>query len=237
MPAGLHTAQAVHGVACTATASAKAQQRNTFGTDRRSVRALRQTLQPALKKLLLATAALAVFTIDAQAAAIMRFTDTGTGVSGVLSGSLDLTGLGPSGLFGAAVGMESSTGRIGFGAAGATQLLYDSVLSGPASFGTGMVVGGSSLGDAVFLGGDLGDLYLPSAYASGGALNATLSFAGATYASLGVGPGDFVYVLDSGDTLTVRFETLAAVPEPATVGLVGLALAAAFAGRRRSRLG
>lgn len=233
-------ARVVPAVVRTFLATARQQQRTNIGTRRAHMRALRQTLGTPLKSLLVAAAALAVFTSNAQAAALMRFTDTGTGVSGVLSGSLDLTGLNPTGSFSAnAIGMESSTGRILFGVAGATQVLYDSVLAGPASFGTGVVVFASSLGDAVFLGGDTGDLYLPSAYVSGGALSGTLSFAGATYASLGVGAGDFVYTLSSGDTLTVRFEALSAVPEPATGSLMGLGLALAAVGARcrRNRLG
>lgn len=233
-------AHAVPAVARTSMATAERQQRSHIDTKRAHRRASRQTLGTPLKSLLVVAAALAMFTSNAQAAALMRFTDTGTGVSGVLSGSLDLTGLSPTGSFSAnAIGMQSSTGRIGFGVAGAKQVLYDSVLAGPASFGTGIVVFASSLGDAVFLGGDTGDLYLPSAYVSGGALSGTLSFAGANYASLGVGAGDFVYTLNSGDTLTVRFEALSAVPEPATGSLMGLGLALAAVGARcrRNRLG
>lgn len=237
---GRDIARVVPAVARTFMATAKRQQRTDIDTNRTHRRALRQALETPMKRLLVAAAALAVFTTTAQAAAIMLFTDTGTGVFGVLSGSLDLTGLSPTGLFSAsAIGMESSTGRIGFGVAGATQVLYDSVLAGPASFGTGTAVFASSLGDAVFLGGDVGDLYLASAYVSGGALSGTLSFAGANYASLGVGAGDFVHTLTSGDTFTVRFEAPAAVPEPAPVALMGLGLAlvAACTGRRRTRLG
>jgi hypothetical protein len=186
-----------------------------------------------LKKLLIVAATLAALSTTAQSAAVISFTESGAGVFATLSGSLDLSGMVSGGTFGSVVGMDSGAARIGIGAGGQTQVLFDAVLAGPASFGTGGTVFGTGAGDALFLAGDLGDLYLPQGYVSGASLSATLSFAGATYASLGVTAGSHLYTLRSGDTLTVTFADATPVPAPATLALAGLALLIAAAARRR----
>lgn len=184
-----------------------------------------------MRKLFLTAGLLAVCTM-AQSAAVISFSETGTGVEGVLSGSLDISGIASVGGFGSVTGIQASGARIGMGPSGSSQVLYDALIGGPTSFGPGGVFLGTGTGDAVFMAGDVGDLYLPGSYVSGGALGATLSIAGATFASLGVNVGTYVYTLTTGDTLTVTFG--GTVPAPATLSLAGLALlAAAGLSRRR----
>ena len=109
---------------------------------------------------------------------------------------------------------------------------FDQIV-GPASFGPGGASGpNSSTGSAVFLIGSGGDFWVPAGYVSGGSLDATQIFLNRTIANMGLTPGDHVYTLSSGDTMTVR---VGSVPEPVTLTLFGLGLAGI--GVRRWRQG
>lgn len=162
-----------------------------------------------------------------QSAVVFNFEETGSGVFGAFSGSLDLTGaanLGSIGTIGAAIrpniALLSSNGDFG----GLTETILGDryqLLSPGVSFGSG----GSSAATAAtgdvfaFAAADgLHQLLLPSGYVSGAPLSGTITFSGATYASLGVTPGSYLLSLPS-DTLTVNFN-VAQVPLPATLPLL-----------------
>jgi hypothetical protein len=171
---------------------------------------------------------------SARADVLWLFGQTGGHVVGTLSGSLDLTGASPSGggaLVGAAIFPSGGTITNSFGS------LDNYRGFGPASFGSGTNTFAASVMGSVFgFDGDLSqtDIFLPSGYMSGSALSGTITFANATFASLGITAGDYVYSLlnDAGvpvDTITVRFVPPSEVPLPGALsffatGLIGLGL-------------
>lgn len=82
--------------------------------------------------------------------------------------------------------------------------------------------------------GATGTLILPSNYVSGAALAGTATYASATFASLRLTQGSYVFNVINGDTITVN---VGAVPEPATWALMTLGMGAVgFAMRRRRRV-
>ena len=114
---------------------------------------------------------------------------------------------------------------------GATSLidLYStpSNYSAPSPFGPGIstIAATSGSGDQFGI-VSAASLYVPHGYASGGALSGSATYAGETFASLGMTPGTYVWSWGSGssaDSLTLNI-----VPEPTAVlllatGLAGLA--------------
>lgn len=106
-------------------------------------------------------------------------------------------------------------------------------ISGPASFGTGgSTAATATTGSPFFLLSNATVVGLPEDYV-GEALQSAVTFLGASFASIGIVPGDYVYSLPN-DTVTLRFDEPAVIPLPATLplilGALGLTLAVA---RRR----
>jgi PEP-CTERM motif len=68
---------------------------------------------------------------------------------------------------------------------------------------------------------------VPVGYTSGASLSDTATYAGQTFASIGAIPGTYVWTWGTGvhaDSFTVNIKA-AAVPEPASIALLGTALA------------
>lgn len=146
-------------------------------------------------KAIVASCAIA-FGSQANAGVLFAFEETGDGVVGTLSGSLDLSTanyltttsyptlggfIGPASGF---LGTVTSGGSVDF------YEIVDRV-----SFGTGgIVTNGTPTGDFFTLDGiqGLDAVGLPVGYQSNDPLSATLTFAGATFASLGITPGTYV---------------------------------------------
>jgi hypothetical protein len=82
-----------------------------------------------------------------------------------------------------------------------------------------------------------GSIYVPRNYVSGRPLMSTLTWDNATFVSLGVTPGTYVWTWGSGvnaGSFTLQIGPTGAAPEPATLGLMVLGLlGAGFAGRKR----
>lgn len=138
----------------------------------------------------------------AEAASSLLFEESGTDVVGTLSGMLDVTGYTDTSLYSSGnIAVDPSNGRW-VAEPSVTNLLSGiAVASGPASFGTGGVSFATS-----YVGTQL-DLR-PSAVLvasdfAGGAVNGLMTFAGESFASLGLEPGSYEYVLDNDDTFTV----------------------------------
>jgi VPDSG-CTERM motif len=175
-----------------------------------------------------------LFSVRPAQAYTVTLEQVGSNVVATGSGAIDLTGLSlvaPN--FGnVSAGIAPSDGAInvadGFVSA------YRGY-SGPSSFGTGGVtLTFASSGDAVGINGSF--LFVPNGYVSGTALSDTSTYNGATFSSLGVTPGTYVWSWGTG--LENQNFTLvigaAGVPDGGTtVSLLGCALLGLAALRRK----
>jgi hypothetical protein len=79
---------------------------------------------------------------------------------------------------------------------------FYSGFTGPSSFGSGgQILGKNPLGHPVSVQPGNGLLGVPQGYVSGDTLSNQVTFAGATYASLGVMPGTYVWTWASGSLI------------------------------------
>ena len=107
---------------------------------------------------------------------------------------------------------------------------YLGIISGPTSFGSGAVTLPSS-GSGDFVGCLAGVAVLvPVGYASSAALADTSTYSGATFATLGVTPGTYVWTWGPGvnQNFTLQIGAAGAPDSGSTFGLLFLSLAALF---------
>jgi hypothetical protein len=167
----------------------------------------------------------------APAAVLWSFQETSSDVVGSFSGSLDLTGASGAGISNVSQPQMTPTLATIFSGADFTLQVDLYQIVGPTSFGAGgTTLASSASGASLVLGGLNGVVGVPIGYSSGTMIGGQIIFAGATFASLGITPGEYVYALPN-DTLAVRFGPAAAIPLPATLplllGALGLAALAA----------
>lgn len=178
---------------------------------------------------------LALAAADASAAVLFDFEEGGGDVVGRLSGSLDLTGAVPLGPGSPSLGDPGLVPLIG-GLYNGNAVGDWYLISGPTYFGPGGPAAASSSTGSLF---QLNQaiLSLPAGYASGAPLAGTLSFAGATLATLGITPGDYVFTLEGAaaadNAITLRFTPGAVIPLPATLPLLLGALGLGVVALRR----
>lgn len=186
-----------------------------------------------------------------HAAAVISFEQQAGGVVATGSGSIDLKDLFPS--FSGYDGFTAVSGQNGYAVVGSVTQVFDSVTfetgaTGPANFGTSAYITATSgSGDkfgvdaANYSGPGTARIWIPPTYKSGTPLSATDTWAGATFASLGLTPGVYTYSWGTGadaDTLQVRIGAgaVGGAPEPATWAIMVLGLGAIGATvRRRTR--
>jgi len=146
---------------------------------------------------------------SAQADYIVTLEQVGPNVVATGSGAFDLTGLSFVGTFASGAAMNPSTSIL----AVASGTVDDYVtISGPSSFGTGgATVASSSSGDAVAISGPTGEFFVPHGYISGQVLSDSSTYNNATFSSLGVTPGTYVWTWGPGAdqkfTLEIKFPT------------------------------
>jgi VPDSG-CTERM motif len=164
--------------------------------------------------------------------------EVGSNVVATGSGAIDLTGLSfrNTGMGGLA-SIAPSSAQITTGPTSGTADIYFGMISGPTSFGSGgFIFASSGSGDAVgkVEGDVLNDfLIVPQAYVSGNALSDSSTYNNATFASLGVTPGTYVWTWGTGANQNFTLQ-IAGVPDGgSTVSLLGCALLGLAALRRK----
>ena len=187
-----------------------------------------------------AAIASALFCANSQAAVIMNLVEDGSGnVVGTGSGTIDTTDLTLGSTINQHATVFPSNGEIILGPTGNTSCTFYSGVTGPTTqFGSGSFTNPSSgSGNLVEINGGTDHLFLPLGYSSGAALSDTDTWNGASFSSLGVTPGTYVWTWGTGpdaDSYTLNVGSVS-VPEPSATVLCGLA-AVGMIRRRSSRL-
>jgi hypothetical protein len=154
------------------------------------------------------------------------------------SGAVNLTGLTKASTpFGGPSAIAADIGFILMGApSGGT---FDGYFgfTGPTSFGSGDVfLPNTGSGDLVGINGFLGFLFVPEGYVSNAALSDSMTFNNATFASLGVTPGTYVWTWGTGlanQNLTLIIGAAGVPDGGSTVSLLGFSLLGLAALRRK----
>ena len=109
--------------------------------------------------------------------------------------------------------------------------------SGPTSFGSGMgFLPNTSSGDFVGIQGHIGHLFVPAGYVSNHTPSDSMTFTGATFASLGVTPGAYTWTWGTGlanQNFTLQIGPATVPDSGSTVFLLGCALLGLAALRRK----
>jgi MYXO-CTERM domain-containing protein len=169
----------------------------------------------------------------ADAGFVVDVSQVGSNVVATGSGSLDLTGL--SFLFSGvdSPGVNPGDGVIVVGPPITAVDAYRGA-TGPTSFGGGSFTpASSSNGDLVAIEGALGDIVVPEGYVSFTPLSGSATWDNTTIAGLGLTPGTYTYTWGAGgpaQSLTVNV-----VPEPSSLAMAGMAVAAGLVMWRRRR--
>src|SRR5215472_17833543 len=197
-----------------------------------------------LPLILFAVAVTSLFSVRPAQAFTVTLEQVGANVVATGSGAFNLVGLTfASGGFSASGGIGPSIANLVV--ADGTGLSRYTGFSGPSSFGPGITIINDSsdsgdsvgiVGPAFFLGPSL---FLPAGYVSGTALSDSSTYNSATFATLGVTPGTYVWTWGTGlpnQNFTLQ---IGPVPGPSvpdggsTVSLLGCALLGLAALRRK----
>ena len=197
---------------------------------------MKTLIRAAIRCSLMFTAVTAsLFSVRPAQAFTVRLKEVGANVVANGSGAFNLTGLTLFGIGGGDAHIEPNIAAIDLAdAPGASQDTYFG-FSGPSSFGTGLFTfASSSSGDLVSIVGAFNELFVPRGYVSGTALSGSSTYNSATFASLGVTPGTYVWTWGTGlpnQNFTLR---IGVVPDGgSTVSLLGFALLGLAAVRRK----
>ena len=180
-----------------------------------------------------------LFCVRTAEAYTVRLQQIGANVVANGSGPINLTGLAFVGPFGPAPGIRGNPAYIMTGAgAGSGAAGVDGYrgFTGPASFGSGgFFAANTSSGDFVGINSPVG-LFVPNGYVSGAALSDSMTFNNATFASLGVTSGTYVWTWGTGlpnQNFTLIIGGVGVPDGGTTISLLGCALLGLDALRRK----
>jgi hypothetical protein len=160
----------------------------------------------------------------ANAAIAINISQVGTSVVASGGGNFNTSNLVAMQNGGFSVGLNAGFGIVRFGQGAGGNSFQSFAISGPAAFGpgNGNYNYATGVGDIFGIFG-LGNstVLLPTNYVSGTALAGTITFANSTLSSLGLTTGTYRFS-NANDTVTINITNVAAVPEPATWGLMVL---------------
>jgi hypothetical protein len=184
---------------------------------------------------LFAIAVTSLFCVQPAQAFTMTVNQVGANVVANGSGAIDLNGLTFAG--NASFADNGFNPGLGIILVGPTFVTVDGFtgFTGPGSFGSGTGENpSSSTGDDFGLYLPLGELFVPGGYVSGSLLSNMMTFNGATFASLGLTPGTYVWTWGDGGANQRFTLEIGSVPDGGTtVCLLGCALLGVVVLRRR----
>src|SRR5436190_3848432 len=142
-----------------------------------------------------------LLSVQSAQAYTVTLQQVGANVVATGSGPINLTGLAFVGPFGPAPGIRGNPAYIMAGAgagSGAGGVDGYRGFTGPASFGSGGFFAGNTSSGG-FVGINIpGGLFVPNGYVSGAALSDSMTVNNATFASLGVTPGTYIWTWGAG---------------------------------------
>lgn len=182
-----------------------------------------------------AIAAMAVaFVPQAHAIYTLTVTESGSDVVATGSGALDTSALTFNNTTTGLAQIYPFVGGVIAGGTGSQSIdVYYGLVTFPTSLGIGLqAFPDSGSGDAV--GGSTSAMYLPAGYTSSSALSTTMTFTGKSFSSMGLSPGTYVWTWESDSfRVVVSSQNQSEVPEPASMLLLGMPMAAMLMARRR----
>lgn len=185
-------------------------------------------------RMLAAAAVLALAPAAANAAVVVNITQSAGNVLVNSTGSINLTGLTGTGNYLLSQGISPSAGYVSGGTAG--NVAGYSGFAGPSVIGTGGYVDATTSTGTMFAfnANSFGNalVFVPLGYVSGSAIAASQTYAKATFASLGLTTGSYVY-RSAADTVTINVGAMSAVPELATWAMMILGMGAVGTAMRR----
>lgn len=142
----------------------------------------------------------AVSAPSAQANFVAVFEQVGPNVEEIGDGTIDLTDLGPAGpLFSLTSGISPEFGIMNAGAKGRNVTFFPNVaISGPSNFGPGTFSTLANIGAGDGVAGAATGIGVPLNYVSGASLFNLSVYLNATFGSLGIAPGSYVWTWGSG---------------------------------------
>ena len=192
-----------------------------------------------LPLILFGIAVTSLFSVQPAQGYTVTLQQVGSNVVATGSGPINLTGLAFVGPFGPAPGIRGNPAYIMAGAgagSGAGGVDGYRGFTGPASFGSGgFFAANTSSGD--FVGINIpGGLFVPNGYVSGAALSDSMTVNNATFASLGVTPGTYIWSWGTGlpnQNFTLIIGGVGVPDGGTTISLLGCALLGLAALRRK----
>ena len=161
--------------------------------------------------------------------------EMGLNVVATGSGAINLTGLFGPGLTANSPEIIASQALFITGPSGVVPNDLYAGFTGPTSFGSGsQIFGNFGSGDSVGIAGFYNSLVVPQGYLSGSPLSSTATWSNATFASLGVMPGTYVWSWGDGPNQNFTLIIGGSVPDSgSTVCLLGCALLGLVSLRRK----